>query len=463
MEMDKSQWLDTVFDSSYDGLWICDRNLKVIKINKASARINEVNPEEVIGRNIMDLVAEGMFDKSVTAEVLRKKTSVTMLQTVKGKKKILVTGNPIFDENGEISHIVTNDRDITELDRLRNQLHETQELARGYASKLAELELMGVDLSSMIIKSPKSERTLQVTIRAAQSDSTVLLLGESGVGKGLFARLIHKNSRRSSAPFIRVDCAGIPESLIESELFGYEKGAFTGARNEGKPGLFELASQGTLFLDEVGEIPLPAQSKLLSFLETRESMRVGGTTTRQLDVRIIAASNRNIEEMVDRKEFRKDLYYRLNVVPVRILPLRERQDDIFPLILHFLDKFNGEAKKTRSLAPETIDILCAYDFPGNVRELANIVERLVVVSDQNRIEAEELPSELRYHASHAANVSVILGGRPLREAVKDYEAGLVQNAVKRFGSQREAARALQVSQGTISRKMRGWSDATMNA
>jgi len=452
--MELAKWLDAIIESSYDGLWICDRDLTVLKVNKASARINGVSPDEVIGRNIMDLVEEGMFDKSVTAEVLKKRTSVTMLQTIRGKKKILVTGNPIFDERGEICLIVTNDRDITELDRLRSELHATQALAREYRSKISELELDGVDLTSMVVKSPQSHRTIQLAIRCAAADSTVLVLGESGTGKGMVAKLIHANSARSQGPFIRLDCAGIPDSLIESELFGYEKGAFTGAKSEGKPGLFELANRGTLFLDEIGELPLGAQAKLLRFLEDHESLRVGGTTARKTDVRIIAATNRNVEEMVDRKELRKDLYYRLNVVPINIPPLRERREDILPLIMHHLEKFTSALHKERILSPEAIDALCRYDFPGNVRELANLIERLVVVSEHNRIEVEEIPSEVRARLVGSPYVTDHPAGSSLREAVELYTARIVESALRRFGSQRAAAKALGVSQGTISRKVR---------
>jgi TyrR family helix-turn-helix protein len=395
-------------------------------------------------------------------EVLKKKTSVTMLQTVKGKKKILVTGNPIFDENGQISYIVTNDRDITELDRLRSQLQETQELARGYASKLSELEFSGVDLSNMVVKSPESQRTMQVAIRCARADSTVLVLGESGVGKGLLAKLIHRNSDRAGGPFIRVDCPGIPEPLIESELFGYEKGAFTGARNEGKPGLFELANRGTLFLDEISEISLGMQSKLLRFLEDRESLRVGGTTPRQVDVRVVAATNRDIEELADRKQFRKDLYYRLNVVPIRILPLRERREDILPLILYFLEKFNTANHTLRSLSPDVIDALCSYDYPGNVRELANILERVVVVSERDRIEGDALPSEVRSQSVLSRDGARTPNEYCLREVIKRYEKSLLARALEHYGSQREAARALGVSQGTISRKIRKRDDARLH-
>ena len=447
-------WLDTIIDSSFDGLWICDHEGKVIRINKASERINQVKAVEVVGKNMRELITEGFFDKSVTLEVLRRKTAVTMIQQIKGDKRILVTGNPIFNYKGEIAFVVTNDRDITELDNLRGQLQEAQALAKGYISKLSELEMKGVDLSNIIFRSEGMEIIIQVALRVAPVDTTVLLLGESGVGKGMIAKLIHKHSDRNTGPFIRIDCAGIPDSLVESELFGYEKGAFTGAKTEGKPGFFELANKGTLFLDEVGEIPLATQSKLLRFLEDHEIIRVGGTEPKEIDVRIIAATNKNIDEMVTSKTFRKDLYYRLNVVPIHIPALRERRDDILPLIYYFLEKFNRDRKKNKSLSPETVDNLCKYNFPGNIRELANLIERLVVVSKNDQIQITDLPNAITSFAAETISYPLLSEDIPLKDALERYEISIIERTLKKYGSQREAAKALKVDQGTISRKLK---------
>jgi PAS domain S-box-containing protein len=454
-------WLDTMIDSSYDGLWVCDHEGKVIRINKASEKINGVKAEEVVGRNMKELVAEGVFDRSVTYEVLKRKTAVTMIQQLKGGKRILITGNPIFDEKGEIAFVVTNERDISELDNLRSHLQEAQALAKGYSSKLSELEMKDIELSNIIFRSTEMQRILEMALRVAQVDSTVLLLGESGVGKGMIAKLIHKHSQRKG-PFIRVDCAGIPDSLIESELFGYEKGAFTGARPEGKPGFFELANNGTLFLDEVGEIPLGSQSKLLRFLENHEMIRVGGTEPKEIEVRIIAATNKNIEEMVASRKFREDLYYRLNVVPIHIPPLRERRDDMVPLIFYFLERFNRIHQKQKSLSPEVADSFCRHDFPGNIRELANLVERLVVTTENDRIETRDLPSFITGHMTKTALPPFLPEGISLREALDKYETMIIERAIQKYRSQREVARALGVDQATISRKMKKLSNSKLN-
>ena len=378
-----------------------------------------------------------------------------MIQQIRDSKKVLVTGNPIYGEDGKITFVVINVRDISELDQLRSQLQETQALAKSYISKISELEMKGVDLSTLIFRSTEMERIVEMALRVSGVDSTVLLLGNSGVGKGLLAKLIHKHSERNQGPFIRVDCAGVPESLFESELFGYEKGAFTGAKIEGKPGFFELANMGTLFLDEICEIPLGSQSKLLHFLEDHEIIRVGGTELKKINVRVIAATNRDIKKMVSSRQFREDLYYRLNVVPIYIQPLKERREDILPLVFHYIENFNKAYQKKKVLSPEVVDALSNYDFPGNIRELANLTERLVVVSEKDRIEMADLPGIISDgEAKDVLDVSFVPEGIPLKEAVRSYENSIIERTIKKHGSQREAAKALRMNQGSISRKLK---------
>ncbi|MEW6265031.1 MAG: sigma 54-interacting transcriptional regulator [Thermodesulfobacteriota bacterium] len=447
-------WLDTIIDSSFDGLWICDHEGKVIRINKASERLSSVKSEDIVGKNMKDLIAEGLYDKSVTLEVLKKKAAVTIIQRVRGGRKVLITGNPVFNESGEINYVVTNSRDISELDRLRGQLLETEALAKGYISKLSELEMKGVDLTAIIFRSEEMHRIIEIVLRVAQIDPTVLLLGESGVGKGMIAKLIHKLSNRSRGPFIRVDVAGIPDTLIESELFGYEKGAFTGAKPEGKPGFFELADKGTLFLDEMGEIPIASQTKLLRFLEDHEIVRVGGIEPKKIDVRIIAATNKNIEDMAASGKFREDLFYRLNVVQIFIPPLRERRIDILPLILHYLGKFNEKYKKNKVISPEAIDVFSNYDFRGNIRELANLVERMVVSVEKDRIELEDIPRTIRDRTTASFPLELQDVDIPLKEALNRYEKAVIERAVRKYGSQRKVAKVLKVDPATISRKIK---------
>jgi PAS domain S-box-containing protein len=448
------EWLDTIIDSSYDGFWICDPHGKVVRINKAAEKINDLKAETVVGKNVKDLVREGIYDKVVTFEVLKKRASVTVIQKTMSGKRLLITGNPIFDEKRNIAFVVINERDITALDNLRGQLEETQSLARGYMSKLSELEIKRVDLSNIVFRSEHMQRVIEIAIRVAHTDSAVLLLGESGVGKGAIARLIQKHSNRKNGPFIQVDCAGIPESLIETELFGYERGAFTGARTEGKAGFFELANNGTLFLDEIGEITLSSQSKLLRFLDDHEVIRVGGTAPREIDLRVITATNKNIEEMMSAKLFREDLYYRLNVVPIHILPLRERPDDILPLTCYYLEKFNASYQKKKIFSEEALEALCKYNFPGNIRELANLIERLVVITDGELIRERDVSNRVVDYPAKTPIDRFLWEGLPLREAMRKCESLMIERARRKYGSQRETAKILGVDQATISRKIR---------
>ncbi len=451
-----NNWLDAIIDYSYDGLFVCDHEGRVIRINKASERLSGISSEEVVGRNMKELIARGLYDRSVTMEVLKNRSAVTLMQQVRGGKKFLITGNPIFNEHGDIIYVVTNSRDIEMLDHLKSQIEAAQYLNKHYISKLPqpELETKGGGLSDIIVKSKDSHRIVDLALRVAKVDSTVLLMGKSGVGKGMIANLLHKHSRRSRGPFIRVDCAGIPDSLIESELFGYNKGAFTGARIEGKPGLFELADKGTLFLDEIGEIPLSSQTKLLRFLEDHEIVRLGGSEPRRIDVRIIAATNRDIEKMVSSNLFREDLFYRISVVPIHIPALKERREDVLPLVFHFLNQFNRAYKKEKVFSPQTLDLLHKYDYPGNVRELANLIERLVVVTEKDRIEPEDLPGQVTAPVKKRNENFPFFEGLSLQEALAECESRLIEQAVKKYRSQREAAKILKINQGTISRKLR---------
>ncbi len=443
--------LDAIIDSSYDGLWVCDRYGKVVRINRASEKINGVNAKQVVGRKMEDLVREGLLDRSVTVEVLRARAAITIIQKLRNGKQILVTGSPVLDDHGEISLVVVNERDITELNRLRNELEESRALARRYRSKLSQAQGKKNLLSQMVIRSESMHRVLDMAMKVAHVDSTVLIMGESGVGKGAFAKVIHMASRRKDGAFIRIDCGSIPESLIESELFGYEEGAFTGARAKGKPGHFEIAEGGTLFLDEIGNLPLNVQAKLLRFMEENEVVRIGGTTTKKINTRVIAATNRNLEEMSTKGEFRQDLLFRLNVVPLKIPPLRGRMDDIPPLICFFLKQFNKKCSMNKAILPRAVDCLCRYSFPGNIREVANLVEQLVVLTPGDHIDLEDLPSHVLMGESKK-DVYLTRDGRNLPEAVASLEREIIVNALKTYGSQRKAAGPLGINQSTLARK-----------
>jgi len=456
--------LEGIIDSSYDGLWICDREAKVIRINSASEKINGIKADQVLGKRMEVLVRKGLIDRSVTLEVLKARAAITIIQKLRNGKQILVTGNPFFDDQGEISLVVVNERDMTELNRLRNELEESRALAQRYRSELSQAHGKKNLLSQMVIRNEAMHQVFDRAIKVAQVDSTVLIQGESGVGKGFFARLIHRASKRKDGPFIRVDCGAIPESLIESELFGYEEGAFTGARAKGKPGHFEIAEGGTLFLDEVGDLPPNVQIKLLRFLEGNEVVRVGGTTTRKINTRVISASNQDLKEMVYEKRFRKDLFFRLNVIPLHIPPLRERTDEIPALIKFFLKQCNDKCSANKLILPKSVDRLCRYSFPGNIRELANLVEQLVVLTPRDHIDLGDLPSHVLMGGSKK-HVYLARDGRNLPEAVARLEREIIVHALKTYGSQRKAAGPLSINQSTLARKVKRYgirTDAIMH-
>lgn len=445
--------LQDIIESSYDGIWITDGDGYTLHVNSAYERISGIKKEEVLGRHMQELVDTGFFSDSVTLHVLKKKERVTMMHEIrKTGKRVLITGNPIFDSNGEVERVVTNVRDITELIQLKQTLDDRERQAARYQNELAQLRSKRLD-DDIVVESSQMRHIYDLATWVGQVDSTVLILGESGVGKEVVAQIIVRSSERRDEPFIKVNCGAIPDNLLESELFGYEKGSFTGADKKGKPGMFELAHKGTLLLDEVAEIPLNLQVKLLRAIQEQEIMRVGGTRPVKLDVRIVAATNRDLEELVRLGEFREDLFYRLNVIPVTVPPLRERRDDIPPLIEHFLRRYNDKYKMRKTIRPDAVERLVAYDWPGNVRELQNIVERMVVLSRDDDITQEALPISLRAAAEADRQFHVDVSGVvPLKDALFEVERKLVMKALQKYGTTRKAAEALGVDQSTVVRK-----------
>lgn len=439
--------LEAIISSSYDGMFIADGKGFVLRVNSAYERIAGIRASEILGRNLKDLVAAGYYDQSVTLLVIEKREIVTINQTVKNNNKILVTGNPIFDEKGNLFRVVTNVRDITELVHLQSQLIKTKEQTLKYKTELSHLRALHIEDKEMIYRSPKMAQVIQLAIKIADVDSIVLINGESGTGKELIAKLIHKQGKGTSRPFIKINCAAIPEQLLESELFGYEGGAFTGARKEGKPGLFELANNGTLFLDEIGDLPLLLQVKLLRAIQEKEFIRVGGTKTITFNARIIAATHRNIAKMVKEGIFREDLYYRLMVVPIYLSPLRERKEDIPLLIMHFIDKFNSRFGFDKKIAPQVIDKLVEYSWPGNVRELENIVERMMVTALSEDITMNLVPETIIDKNFFPKRTT------KLKDAVEQTEKYLLIENYKEHGSWQKVAEVLGIDRTTVFRKV----------
>lgn len=456
--------LDAIINSSYDGLYITDGEANTLRVNQAYERISGLKAKNLIGRNMEELVEEGFFDQSVSLEVLRSQKPVTIMQDIRGGKKVMVTGSPIFDEeNEEIILVVTNVRDVSELDNLRKRLEDTREISERYFSELQELRLYNLKSEDFIAKSEIMKNLLRTAFKVSKVDTSILITGESGVGKGLLAKVIHNNSYRADKSFIKINCGAIPEALLESELFGYERGAFTGAKTEGKPGLFEIADGGTLFLDEIGELPLHLQVKLLGILEDRQVIRLGSTRPRYINVRILAASNRDLNSLVEENKFRRDLFFRLNVIPIQIPPLRERREDIFPLINAFLSRFNGLHKNGKRILGEALDLLMMYNYPGNIRELQNIIERLVVISESDLIGVRDLPLHIMDNeaGSHLPVDREI--NMNLNRLINNIEARLIQDAINKYGTTYDAAKHLGISQSTVVRKMQKYNIKRVNA
>ena len=448
--------LEAVFDASSDGIWVCDGRGVVIAVNRASEVLNGIKAEDVIGHSVDDLISRKVFDQSVTRRVLDCGCRQTIMQHIgKTGRVLLSTGTPVKDDGGEVFLVVVNERDMTELNILRRQIEESRQITEKYKEKLADLSLLELQRNEIIAESSKMRQILQMSMRLSRINaSNILLLGESGTGKGLLAKLIHKNSTRNKNPFVEINCAALPENLLEAELFGYEKGAFTGASAKGKIGLFEVAQGGTLFLDEIGDMPLALQAKLLNYLDDREIRRVGGTHSIKVECSTIAATNQDLSVLVKQKRFREDLYYRLNSFVLQIPPLRERSEDIAGLVRFYLDKYNRKYKCSRRIHSGVIHQLERYAFPGNIRELKNIIENAVVMSEENLID-KFIQTSLKANVCLPEPDIAISTSADLRlaDALRRVERQLLRQAKRRYRNTREIAAALGISQPSVVRKL----------
>lgn len=450
--LNESDVLKMVLETSYDGIAICDATGVITHVNSSYERITGIPRAQIIGRRGRDLVKENILSEYLADRIIETRQPVMTIQRYRTGRSAVIVGNPMLDEQGRVAMIVFNVRDVTELHTLRSQLSVTKEESERYRSEVSRLRVASACGDGLIAQSPRMQEVLEVVRALADVDTTVLLLGESGVGKGVMARTIHQLSRRADGPLITVNCAALPEALLEAELFGYVPGAFTGADSQGKPGLFEVADGGTLFLDEVAEMAPSLQAKLLHVVQEREVRRVGATRARKVDVRLIAATNRDLEQYVREGRFREDLYYRLSVVPITIPPLRERPQDVLALLHHFLQRFGERHNRPRHFTNEAITLLLEYSWPGNVRELENLVERLVVTSPGPYIRAEDLPAS--FQGGRDGPKVKVLGLMPLDELKEEAERQLFRLAARQLRSTRQVAKVLKVSQATAARRMK---------
>lgn len=455
----ENKLLWNLVNSSYDGIFMTDCEGIILHCNDSYLRISGLKRGQLLGRKIADLVTSGEIPDACSHEVIRTRQPKTKVIDYYHGVSALVTSIPIFDDNGSFIRVLSNVRDITELVRIKEKLRTSKELNEEYRRQLREAQQANRRDNQLLVFSPIMENIMKLGSRIANISSPVLIQGESGVGKDMLAHYIHDCGLGSAnRPFVQINCSAIPETLLESELFGYEAGAFTGASRKGKSGLFELANNGTLFLDEIGEMPLTLQVKLLDVLQTGKVFRLGGTRQVELQARIIAATNTDLPKLMSAGKFRSDLYYRLNVIPITIPPLRERRDELAPLILHFVEKKNRKFNSAKKLTPRAIEILTNYSWPGNVRELRNIIENMVIMADEDLIDDRYIPAHIVRASAKPLFIETpdYFDSYDLKTILAEVECQVIRKALTQFGSLRNTANHLGIDLSTLVRKKKSY-------
>lgn len=450
--------LKQVIQSSYDAIFVTDGQGYVLLCNPATGKMLNVNSKDLVGKSINDILKKGIYDRSMALEAIRTGTVANGLIINRDGKRIMATATPILDENGNIIIVVVNSRDERVIEKYIKALDEARNKSYRYKTAAEYLNQRNLDSYCIIAESEKMKQIIDKCSLTAKTDSTIVLMGESGTGKEIMARFIHQNSNRVKEPFIPVNCTAIPAQLLESEFFGYVNGAYTGANPKGKPGLFEVAHKGTLFLDEIGDLPLDMQPKLLRIIETGEVQRLGSTDLFKTNVRIIAATNRDLYALVVKGKFRSDLYYRLNVIPVLLPPLRERPEDILALAELFLAQFNKKYALKKEFTSECRITMLNYNWPGNVRELRNVVERLVVTSIGQYLDFE---NDLLMNSRTSSHSDTVVRPTPrqyrgtlknvLREVEEEYISQVLDQCNGHIG---KAAERLGIHRTMLYRKMK---------
>ena len=456
-----------ILESSYDGIYITDGEANTLYLNEAYEKMTGIKREELVGKNMKDLVKNKLYDSSGSLLVLQTKDKVSLRQkVVKSNKEILITSTPVF-HGEEIIYIVTNVRDISDLSSLQKRLKKVETLNKEYeeALKTMKNQMYGI-INNDDVRSDIMLRLVEKILKLAKIDVPLMLGGETGVGKTYFAKYIHMNSQRKDREFISLNCGAVPKNLIETELFGYVQGAYTGASNKGKIGVFELANGSTIFLDEITEFDLEMQVKLLKVLEEGEIRRVGSDKNIKVDFRLITASNKDLKQMVKEGKFREDLYYRISAFPIIIPPLRERKEDDLQMVLYFLGIFNEKYNMNKYLSYSALEELKSYSWPGNIRELKNVVEQSLILSNENEIkfiiwnEREDKKSyidqESKKEDVYIENIERLVteGGYSLKEVTEKIQRDLIKKMLKKEKKQKIVAKILKVDEATISRKIK---------
>lgn len=439
---------DIILSTMQEGAQLVDQRGIIRYVNPAFTRITGIPPEERIGRSAFEVSPDGAL---VRALVTRAPVYGLRNKAVGSAREVVTNASPFF-VGGRVAGAVAVFQDLDSMRAVAEALQQSNSVIAALSCELEQLRSPEYTFDDVIGQSQVMRRTVALARRLALSDSTVLIQGETGVGKEVFASAIHQESPRKKGPFVKVNCAAIPENLLESELFGYEQGSFTGAVRS-KPGKFELANGGSILLDEVGELSLQAQAKLLRVLQTMEFERLGATKTVRVDVRVIASTNRNLRVQVKEGRFREDLYHRLTVLTLDIPPLRERKEDIPELACYYVRILNRRlGKRCKGLTQGALEALMTYDWPGNVRELGNVLERIMQTSDEEMISAQSVVPHLN-PLSESCSPTV----SPKVQRLAEMEAEVIRLALLQFGAstegKRRAARALGISLGTLYNKM----------
>lgn len=469
----ENNFYEMILDSMDDAIYVLDNQGNFIFVNSAYVRQLQMSKSELLRMNVHDFLSTGQISECIFDIVIREHCQVIRFQDVFDTQNVgrpsfrqLVVMTPFFDENGAISNVQATLRPLDMLNKeyfaaSRNDIPLQKSIAQNTFS-----------MPNIVAESDAMKKVLQMAQSISDTDASVLITGESGTGKDVVAHYIHNNGLRSKGPLVIINCASLPENLLEAELFGYEKGAFTGAAPGGKKGLIEEADGGTLFLDEINSLPLALQGKLLRVIETKTIQRLGGYKTKKVDFRLIVTTNEDLKMLVARKSFRADLFYRINVIPINLPPLRERRQDIVPLAIRFLEEFCKKNRKSKSFSPHILKSMQQYDWPGNVRELKNFVERAVLLSTEQNIKIPNIDNFLLAEEIEDTNAAVgwplesaqqfenlVEDGRRLQDYLDECESNIIQWALEKYGSTYKAAEALGTSQASIMRKKKKYTTA----
>lgn len=435
-----------------EGVYVVDKHGVTMLVNSAYEKLSGLKREQLIGKHMAELEEEGIINESVSLKVLKEKKQLNLLQKINDKVEVTVIGSPVFDDNGEIQMIVTIVTDVTKLNSASRKLRKAESMlelqSNGYMVKQKQFD------HQLIFKSKKMRELYQLIVQVAPYPTSILITGPTGSGKEVIANTIHVLSEQREGPFIKVNCGAIPENLMESEFFGYEPGSFTGAKKEGKLGLLELAHGGTLLLDEIGEMPMNLQVKLLRVLQEKKVQRMGSAVSRDANFRLISSTNKNLPMLISENLFREDLYYRIAVLKMEIPPLAERKEDVEELIKTFIEYYCDKYRIEKTITEEAYQTLVQYNWPGNVRELKNSIENLIVSIPGNTIESSQLPSHFFLNDDSPAN---------LKQMVARYETKILKETLSRNQSIRKAAKELGVHHTTLLKKMQLYNIETKDA